>query len=295
MGCGVKTEPVAIIGARSMIGHHAMVQMKRVGMPVVALSRRPHAPTTEDGITWLDLSGDWTGPFQAEGLKRWLCFCPITCVADYFPVFEQLGARRVVVLSSTSRFTKSSIAGSVDPSEHVLVRRLEDGEEQFKQWARGAGVEWVILRPTLIYDVERDKNIATIAKFIQRYRFFPLLGNAEGLRQPVFAGDVAKGAIAALTIPAAANQAYNIAGGETLSYRDMVRRVFAQVGRKPRFVTFPLMVFKLALIFAWCIPKYRYLSPAMAVRMNKDMVFDCSKAEHELGYFPVGFLTDQNP
>ncbi len=291
----MKAEPVAIIGASSMVGHHAIAQLKRMGVPVVALSRRPHPQTAEGNITWVDLSGDWTAPFQSSGLRQWLCVCPITCVSEYFPLFERLGARRVVVLSSTSRFTKSAGAGSVDPREHALVKTLEDGEAHFKQWAESAGIEWVILRPTLIYDLARDKNITSIARFIERFGFFPLLGRAQGLRQPVFAGDVAKAAIAAVVSPAAANQDYNIAGGETLAYRDMVQRVFKQVGCKPRFVTFPLLAFRAALFFARWIPKYRYLSASMATRMNQDMVFDCSKAAHELHYAPISFLAGKSP
>ncbi len=62
------------------------------------------------------------------------------------------------------------------------------------------GVEWVILRPTLIYGHGRDKNITEIARFIRRFGFFPLLGKANGLRQPIHVEDVAEACFAALRI-----------------------------------------------------------------------------------------------
>ncbi len=73
-------------------------------------------------------------------------------------------------------------------------------------WAASHGVEWIILRPTLIYGLGRDKNIAEIARFVRRFGFSPLFGKAKGLRQPLHAQDVAGACIAALDAPDAANR-----------------------------------------------------------------------------------------
>ena len=67
---------------------------------------------------------------------------------------------------------------------------------------------------------------------------FPLDGQADGLRQPVHAEDVATACVSALTMPAEANRTYNLSDGETLSYREMVCRVFATVGKLPHLVTY---------------------------------------------------------
>ena len=96
-------------------------------------------------------------------------------------MLERYGACRVVALSSTSRFTKDD---SSDPEEQAIALRLADAEARVQAWAASHGVEWVILRPTLIYGLGRDKNIAEIARFIRRFGFFPLFGKAKGLRQP---------------------------------------------------------------------------------------------------------------
>src|SRR5690554_1920633 len=54
----------------------------------------------------------------------------------------------------------------------------------------------------------------------------------------VHALDVAGACVAALRAPCA-NRAYNLSGGETLSYREMVERVFGAMGRRPRVVSVP--------------------------------------------------------
>jgi len=217
----------------------------------------------------------------------WICVAPIWVLPDYFGLLETLGARRVVVLSSTSRFTKGD---SSDPEEQAIARRLTDAEVRVQEWAENCGVEWVILRPTLIYGLGRDKNIAEIARFIRRFGFLPLFGGAKGLRQPIHGADVADACLTALQVPCAANRAYNISGGETLTYRDMVARVFAALGRRPHWLNIPLWAFRLALIMLRRLPRYRQWSTAMAERMNRDLVFDHAEAARDLCFKPRAFV-----
>jgi nucleoside-diphosphate-sugar epimerase len=128
-----------------------------------------------------------------------------------------------------------------------------------------------------------------MARFMRRFGFFPLLGRAGGLRQPVYVEDVASACLAALDAPQAGNRAYNLSGGETLSYRDMAGRVFAALGCRPRLVTVPLWLIRLSLAVMRRLPRYRQWSAAMAERMNRDLVFDHADAARDLGYAPRPF------
>jgi nucleoside-diphosphate-sugar epimerase len=205
---------------------------------------------------------------------------------DYFALIEASGARRVVVLSSTSRFTK---VGSGDLAEQATAAKLIDGEARLQAWAESRGIEWVILRPTLIYGIGRDKNISEIACFILRFGFFPVFGQAKGLRQPIHAEDVAGACLAALQGSDCRNQSYNISGGERLTYREMVARIFTALGRRPRVLTVPLWAFRLAVTMLRRLPRYRQWSSAMAERMNRDLVFDHTDAARDLGFTPRAF------
>ena len=92
--------------------------------------------------------------------------------------------------------------------------RLIEAEDRFVVWAKSRGIEWVILRLTLIYGLGRNKNISEIAGFIRRFGFFPVLGRAQGLRQPIHVEDVPAACVSALRAPDAVNRAHNISGGE---------------------------------------------------------------------------------
>lgn len=223
---------------------------------------------------------------ECECIPYWICAAPIWVLPEHFTLLELCGARKVVAVSSTSRFTKNH---SSDPEEQIIARRLAESEERLKNWAGKTGVEWIILHPTLIYGNGQDKNISEIARFIRRFGFFPVFGKAQGLRQPIHYDDVAAACVSALLVTHVKNRSYNITGGETLTYREMVSRIFAALGRRPRLLTVPLWVFRISVAFLRRLPRYRLWSTAMAERMNRDLVFDHAEAARDLGFNPKRF------
>lgn len=160
-------------------------------------------------------------------------------------------------------------------------------------WAENHGIQWIILRPTLIYGKGRDGNISEISRFIKRYHFFPLLGQAVGLRQPIHGSDVAQTCLAALNQKAVSGISYNLSGGETLYYREMVERVFQAMGIHPRFVYLPASLFRIGILIIRQIPRYRHWTPAMAERMNQDLVFDHTEAVRDFGFKPRAFTLEK--
>jgi nucleoside-diphosphate-sugar epimerase len=277
-----------------MVGKHVLARLTALGFEVFAFTRAgrdDHAP--QAGVNWRSLKSAEDDSLTGE-LSTWISLCPIWVLTEHSELLRRSGARRVVALSSTSRFTKTFDAGSRDIHENALAKRLEQGESDLICWAEQNEVEWVILRPTLIYDLVNDRNLSQIAAFIRRYEFFPLLGKAQGRRQPVHVKEVVDAVLAAVKSPSAANQDYNISGGETMTYREMVERIFNRVGKPPRFIQVPIAGFHIAIWLARIFPKYRHLSGSMAQRMSQDLVFDHAKAQSDLGYSPGKFLSVQS-
>ncbi len=290
---------LGLLGATSLVGECLLPLLTQAGWHVTAFSRRQTQQVGQvtEGVEWRRLSNadilssPSPKPLPAAGsLPLWICVAPIWVLPEHFALLSAHGARRVVALSSTSRFTKDD---SSDLQERAVAHRLAEAEAHLQAWAEDHGVEWVVLRPTLIYGRGQDKNIAELARFIQRFGFFPLLGEAIGARQPVHAEDVALACLAGLHCAAAANRAYNISGGETLPYREMVRRVFAALHLRPRLFAIPLAAFKSVLALLRLLPRYRHWSGSMAERMNRDLVFDHADAARDLGFSPRPFLLGQ--
>jgi len=124
----------------------------------------------------------------------------------------------------------------------------------------------------MIYDEGRDANITRLSRLIERLGFMPLAGSGSGLRQPVHAEDLAVGALAAAASPAAVNKIYAVPGGDTITYREMVGRIFDGMHKRRRTVTVPRPLWRLA--FAMARPFISDANVAMGNRMAKDMIFD---------------------
>lgn len=275
-----------LLGARSMVGECVIPLLSEDGRHVFAFSRSAGPGKTKAGVTWLQLTSSLPAYPETSRITDWVCVAPIWVLPEYLAMLETCGARRIVALSSTSLFVKND---SSNRREQDTARRLADGECAVRTWAEAHSVQWVILRPTLIYGHGQDKNLTEILRFVRRYGFFPLLGEASGLRQPVHVQDVATACVSALTKPPEANRPYNLSGGETLSYRDMVCRVFTALGKLPHLVTVPRWLFRMAVSILRLLPRYKHWTVEMAERMNRDLVFDHVDATQDLGFSPRSF------
>ncbi|WP_299463101.1 NAD(P)-dependent oxidoreductase [uncultured Gimesia sp.] len=282
---------IGVLGATSLVGQRLLTPeihgCKNSDENFVAFTRKkPAANQVEtDAVYWCQLFENEAPDFEGS-IEDWICLAPIWVLSDYFDLLTQRGVRRIVVLSSTSRFTKTA---SIDVSEQKIARLLAEGEDRLRNWAEENGVAWIILRPTLIYGFGQDKNIAAVARLIRRLKFFPLLGRAKGLRQPIHADDVATACLQALRAQNIANQAYNISGAETLCYDEMIKRVFSALGRQPRYLRIPIFVFRIGAACFKFLPRFRNLTMGMAERMNVDLTFSHADASRDFQFEPRNF------
>jgi nucleoside-diphosphate-sugar epimerase len=115
----------------------------------------------------------------------------------------------------------------------------------------------------------------------------PLAGSGSGLRQPVHAEDLAIGALAAAGSPTAANKIYDIPGPDTITYREMVGRIFDGMHKRRRIVAVPQALWRVA--FGVARPFISNANVAMGNRMAKDMIFDSTPAMEDFGWTPRGF------
>ena len=280
---------VGVLGATSIVGEYLLSLLVKEGWEVVAFSRQARyikQPLENIPITWQLLSPSKLPDQTEKQVSYWISLAPIIALPEYFPMLLSYGAKHVVAVSSTSRFTKNN---SSDQAEKELAQNLADSEKCLTEWVKKEGLSFAILRTTMVYGLGRDKNISMIATFIKRFSFFCVFGPARGLRHPVHAQDVASVCVKALSERAAVNRCYNISGGEIVMYREMVCRIFSALDKKPRFVRFPLCFFRMAIFILHMFRPFRNWSSAMAERMNQDLVFDHEDASRDLGFNPRPF------
>ena len=286
---GTPDKAVFLTGRTSTIGPLVIPLLLAQGVEVHALGRKPlGAQEGKPGLSWSPLDLADPHPAMPDVQAGTLIHtASLWLLPGWLEKFHACGVRRVIAFSSTSRFTKQASASTY---EQEVVNRLIAAEAHIAAECERLGMAWTIFRPTLIYGgAGGDRNVADIARLIRKFGVFPVFGSASGRRQPVNAHDLAQACVSGLAASASYNKAYNLSGGETLAYIDMVRRIFETLGRQPRFIRIPLPVFGLAVKLARLHPRFAHLTPDMALRMQSDLVFDHSEATRDFGYSPGRF------
>ncbi|MCV6636881.1 NAD-dependent epimerase/dehydratase family protein [Candidatus Albibeggiatoa sp. nov. NOAA] len=281
-----------VTGASNQIGYFLLPQLAQQHS-VTAISRQmPAAHVIQDqNIQWIqqDLQ---TEPLTISQPFILLHLAPIWLLPHLLQALpQQHQLQHVIVFSSTSRFTKTH---SPDEREQKVVKDLTEAETAIMQQCEQRQIPWTILRPTLVYGCGLDKNVAFITQFIKRFGFFPIVGQGQGLRQPVHAEDLAQACVNILQNPVTYNKAYNLSGGETLTYRQMVMRIFQQQHQPIRIIPIPSRLFKLALKLINWLPMFKHVSPTMIDRMNQDLCFEHQNAQQDFNYQPRPFLPKNN-
>lgn len=279
---------VILTGANGVVGRPLQDRLLETGMEVVSVSRGDRSAQT-DNLEWNLQQAPSTEIMEKLAGFRCLVHCaPIWFLPAHIEALQAAGLKRVIAFSSTSVISKT---GSADEQEQALVSQLSKAETALRENCTRYEIDLTILRPSMIYGYGRDQNVMQIARFIRRFGFMVLVGQAAGLRQPVHADDLVQAVFDTLESPITYDKTYNLAGGEVLSYRAMVERIFTGLARKPKIISLPLFVYRCALKAAAAISQFSYTAE-MADRMNQDLAYDIDMAQHDFSFNPKKFLVN---
>jgi nucleoside-diphosphate-sugar epimerase len=278
---------VVVTGASSQIGDFLLPQLQQLPDTIIAISRGSRAGMVEGNVWWVE-------PDLVEHLAKiisckqltWYHLAPVWIADQFSRKLVKAGLSRVVGVSSSSVLTKSNSGDSIETG---IVAKLLDGENHLMCLAEKSSINVTLFRPSMVYGNNNNKNIATIKKLIRYFRCYPLVGVAAGKRQPINAHDIADSCLKVHSCAAAFGKIYILAGGEVLTYRQMIERVFQSMGIKPRFLILPTGLLRMLLKVFSSLPGGGFLSPEMADRMQKDLLFDIKTAKQDFDFCPSDF------
>lgn len=195
---------------------------------------------------------------------------------------EKRKIKKAVFVGSTSRFQK---VGSKDPKEQKLVSGMKKAEQFINESAQNT----VIIRPTMLYGIDKDKNILILINFMSKYHMFPIIGKGIGRKQPVHVYDVADAVISVMYNEKLNKNEYNIPGADSIEYRDIIYNIKKNL-KEPVFVFhIPLPIARLAFkLYKKARPK-TIINMEMVNRVNKSFTFDYDKAKKDFNYSPMTF------
>jgi uncharacterized protein YbjT (DUF2867 family) len=274
---------IVVTGATGFTGPHAVraLAARFPGVPIRCLVRPSSRRSTLEALPITFVEGDLR---DGASLDRAFAGCDTLVnvaslgfdwVDPLFDAIARSSLRRGVFVSTTAILTRLPVR-SRPQREHGEAR------------VRASGLDWTILRPTMIYGTPGDRNIARLIRFVQRSPVVPVIA-AQARQQPVHVEDVAAAIAGTLATPATVGRVYELSGAAPVTFEELVRQTVAATGRRRWVVRLPFWPARLGvMLYNACVPRPP-VSVEQLERLREDKAFDHAAAARDFGYRPRTF------
>jgi nucleoside-diphosphate-sugar epimerase len=186
------------------------------------------------------------------------------------------GLKRVIFISSTTVLIP-------------LESRIKSQKIKSENLIKKSGLDYTILRPSMIYGSEDDPNFSKMIKFIKDKGFFMTFGDGNNLIQPIYIEDVAGSVSSIINNKKTYKKTYNIAGKNPLKYNGMLEIVKEKLKKKFRVIKLPLRLSKLLISLYAGVSRNPLLTADQIARMGVNKAYSYQKAREDFGFSPVSF------
>lgn len=190
--------------------------------------------------------------------------------------YEDAGIQRAIFISSTGIFT------NLEVRTKPLRLRAEEVIMSSK-------LDFTILRPTLVYGDPEDHNISRLLRFCKRFPVIPIFGSGHALQQPIHLGDLAWAVAETIGNARTQRRAYNLGGGQVLSYNDLVHLAYRALGKRGVLLHVPSQPVALVARAANTLGLRLPLREEQIRRLEEDKAYDISPAREDFGFAPRPF------
>lgn len=271
---------VLLTGATGLLGGSVAGKMVRDGHEVRCLVRAESPNRSRLGGAGVQVvPGDCS---SVEDLRRAMVGADaVVHVAgiEYSPqvtqAMKEAKVDRLVAVSSTSAHSGfESRSGPKLAMERVV---------------EGSGLGWTVVRPTMIYGTELDKNVHKLLRFLDRFPVFPVFGDGENLWQPVYFEDCSAGVCESLYRDGTVGRTYDLPGARPLGYGELVAASADALGVKRRVVNLPVEPVRRALALAERLRLPLPVGSDQVARLREDKAYPYDEASRDLDYSPRPF------
>jgi nucleoside-diphosphate-sugar epimerase len=186
------------------------------------------------------------------------------------------GIRRAIFISTTAIFTRLN-------AKSKQVRLAAEDAIQ------NSGLQYTILRPTMIYGSPRDRNMWRLIRLVRLSPVVPIFGDGSYLQQPIYVDDVAQAVLSCLSNDKTISKSYNIAGKDPLSYNELIDIVAGQLHKHVWKMHLPhrLVVSLLGILERFGVPFP--IKAEQVLRLNENKAFHYEQAQKDFGFQPLSF------
>ena len=292
--------PVVITGASGFVGGALVRRLRREGVPVRAVVRTPgrgDAPFLVGPALGPD--ADWSALLAGAGAvvhaaahvhveaagahEERLAFrrANVEGTRRLAQQAADAGVRRFVFISSigvNGRLSAHPFTEDDAPApQGPYAESKFDAERALCDIARRAGMEWVVIRPPLVYGPAAPGNFARLVRWMARGVPLPL-GAVRNRRTLVAIDNLIDLVLTCLRSDTAANQVFLAGDAESLSTPELLHIVAQAQGRTARLIPVPPAFLRAAAAL--------FGRSTDAERLCGDLEVDIGKARRLLGWTP---------
>ena len=161
-----------------------------------------------------------------------------------------LSTERVLqVIGTTKQIRLIHVSSSVVNSRiHDFYSSTKKEQEELVRESR---LDWVILRPTLMFGWFDRKHLGWLSRFMRRIPLFPVPGDGQFLRQPLYVRDFAA-VVHRCIFDSSLKGVFDISGTERITFIDVVKTIRSSTKSRVVFVRVPIALFR-SLLKTWAI------------------------------------------
>ncbi len=190
---------------------------------------------------------------------------------------KNAGIKRAIFISTTAIFTQLN-AGS------KKVRLVAETAIQ------SSGLDYTILRPTMVYGSDRDRNMGRLIRFMKYSPLVPVFGDGNYLQQPIYVDDIAQAIVGCLASEKTIRKSYNIAGAHALTYNQVIETIARGMNKRVWKVHFPSASIVGMLKFFERIRIPFPIKAEQILRLNENKDFSYTEAQNDFNYRPRSFV-----
>jgi nucleoside-diphosphate-sugar epimerase len=292
---------VLVTGASGFVGKHLVKQLKQQNIQVVSVGRK--APNHDAGrfyvVTDFNDASAWQAPLAGcdvvihlaarvhvmkEKSANPLDEFRTVNVNGTFTLAkqaEQAGVKRLIYISSigvNGDFSNRPFKENDKPKPHNAYTQSKlEAELALKDFSKEHKIQFVVIRPPLVYGQGAPGNFACLINFVKRETLLPL-GAINNRRSFVYVENLVSLIVKCISHPAAANEVFFVSDGRDLSTTELLKASAEALGVKSRLLPVPQKVIEFT---AKLLGKQQ-----IAQRLCGNLQVDIAKARELLGWAP---------
>jgi uncharacterized protein YbjT (DUF2867 family) len=289
---------LVVTGGSGFLGGFVLREAVRRGYEVAALARSPAAAAAVRALGARPVGGDLAAPGPAAAAALAQAFA----AGDVLVNLASLGFGDAPAIVAAAE--RAQVRGAVFVSTTAVTTTLPAATKRVRlaaeQRIAESALDWIILRPTMIYGAPGDRNLSRLLPLLCRAPVLPVPGGGH-LQQPVHVADVAHAVLAAAELIGAelagsgragarpGGVTYDLAGPVPLTFGELLRTAGQAVGSRTRFVPVPLPPVLAAARGYELVSRSPRIRAEQVRRLAEDKAFGIRAAARDLGFAPRSF------